>query len=77
MQNPHDERYSCQKVFNFLSQRFGIGECPNGARLQFDVRNQEPNEKLDSFLDHIEALRIKGAPEEPIETRNLEIMRKS
>ena len=76
LQKPHSERDSCQKIFNLLRRRFGIGDSPNDARLQFDVRKQEPNEKLDTFLDHLEALRIKAAPEESIKTRNLEIMRK-
>ncbi len=58
-----------------LSKRFGIGESPNDARLQFDARKQETGEKLDTFLDHLEALRIKAAPGESIKTRHLEIMR--
>ena len=59
-----------------LSKRFGIGECPNDARLQFETRKQEVDEKLDNYLDHLEALRVKAAPGEPVKTRNLEIMRK-
>ncbi len=37
---------------------------------------QEANEKLDSFLDDLEALRIRAAPDEPLKMQNLEIMRK-
>ena len=76
MQKPENERDSCEKVFILLSKRFGIGESPNDARLQFDVRKQETGEKLDTFLDHLEALRIKAAPGESIKTHHLEIMRK-
>ena len=60
MQKPDDERNSCDKIFTLLSKRFGIGESPNDARLQFDTRKQEVNDKLDNFLDHLEALRIKA-----------------
>ncbi len=71
MQKLEDERCSCDKIFSLLSKRFGIGESPNDARLQFDTRKQEVNEKLDNFLDHLEALRIKAAPGESVKTRNL------
>ena len=76
MQKPENERDSCEKVCMMLSKRFGIGEYPNDARLQFDVRKQESDERLHTFLDHLEALRIKAAPGESIQTHNLEIMRK-
>ncbi len=46
MQKPQNERDSCQKIFNLLSKRFGIGNSSKDARLQFDVRKQEPNENL-------------------------------
>ena len=59
-----------------LSKRFGIGASPSDARIRFDERKQQPNEKLDTFLDNLEALRIIVAPEEPLKTRNLEIMTK-
>ena len=49
MQKPEDEKNACNKIFILLSKRFGIGESPNDARLQFDTRKQEVNEKLDSF----------------------------
>ena len=76
MQKPENDRDSCEEVFMLLSKRFGIGESPNNERLQFDVRKQESGEKLDTFLDHLEALRIEAAPGETIKTRNLEITRK-
>ena len=76
MQKPAEERDTCNKIFTLLSQRFGIGNSHNDARLQFDVRRQAPDVLLDTFLHHLEALRIKAAPEEPVKTRNLEIMRK-
>ena len=44
--------------------------------MSFDERNQQPNEKLDTFLDDLEELRIRATPEEPLKTQNLEIMRK-
>ena len=76
MQKTESERDTCDKVFALLSKRFGIGASPSDARLRFDERKQQPNEKLDTFLDDLEALRIRAAPEEPLKTRNLEIMRK-
>ncbi len=76
MQKPAEERATRDKFFTLLSKRFGIGDSPNDARLQFDVRRQAPDEKLATFLDHLEALRIKAAPAESVKTRNLEIMRK-
>ncbi len=76
MQETETERDTCDKVFVLLSKRFGIGASPSDARLRFDERKQQPNEKLDTFLDDLEALRIRAAPEEPLKTRNLEIMRK-
>ncbi len=76
MQKTPVERDTCEKVFALLLKRFGIGASPSDARLRFDERKQQPNEKLDTFLDELEALRITAAPEEPLKTRNLEIMRK-
>ena len=68
MQKPEIGTDSCDKVIMLLSKRFGIGESPNDARLQFDVRKQETGEKLDTSLDHLEALRIEAAPGESIKT---------
>ena len=76
MQKTPAERYTCEKVFALLLKRFGIGASPSDASLRFDERKQPPNEKLDTFLDELEALRIRAAPEEPLKTRDLEIMRK-
>ncbi len=59
-----------------LLKRFGIGASPSDARLRFDERKQQPNEKLDIFFDELEALKIRAAPQEPLKTRNVEIMRK-
>ncbi len=49
MRKPDDERNSCDKILKLLSKRFGIGESPNHARLQFDTRKQEITERLDNF----------------------------
>ncbi len=76
MQKTETERDTCDKVFVLFSKRFGIGASPSDARLRFDEGKQQPNEKLDTFLDDLEALRIRAAPQEPLKTRNLEIMRK-
>ncbi len=76
MQKPEDEKNLCHKIFILLSKRFGLDESPNIASLQFDNKKQEVNEKLDNFLDHPEALRIKAALGEPVKTRNLELIRK-
>ncbi len=57
MQKLTEERDTCDKIFTILSKRFGIGDSPNEARLQFAVRRQALDEKLDTFLDHLEESR--------------------
>ena len=54
MQKTPAERDSCEKLFTLLSERFGIGASPSDARLRFDERKQQLNEKLGTFLDDLD-----------------------
>ena len=76
MQTTETQRDSCKKIIDMLLRRYGDGPSSSAARLQFDVGKQNQGEKIDTYLDDLEGLRIRGHPEETVETRNWEISKK-
>ena len=59
-----------------LLRRYRDGPSSSAARLQFDVRKPNQGEKIDTYLDDLEGLCIRGHPEETVKTRNWEISKK-
>ena len=76
MQQTEAERDSCQKIFDMLQRQYGDVFLCSAARLHFDVRKQNQGEKIDTYMDDSEGLRIPGHPDETIKTRSWEISKK-
>ena len=76
MQKTDAERHTCEKIFDMLLGRYGDGPSSSAARLQFDVRRQNQGEKIDTYLDNLQGLRIREDPDETVKARNWEISMK-
>ena len=58
-----EERYTADKIFEILLNRFGSGMKCHQAMIRFEKRRQRDDESIDRFLDYLESLRRRSDPE--------------
>ena len=76
MQKTETERDLCSNIFDMLLRRYGDGPSSSAAKLQCDVSKQNQGEKIDTYLDDLEGLRVRGHADETVKTRNWDISKK-
>ena len=71
-----EERYTADKIFEILLNRFGSGMKGHQAIMRFEKRKKRDDESIDRFLDDLESLRRRSDPEESTNRRNFSITSK-
>ena len=70
------QRYTAEKIFEILLNRFGSGLQGQQAMMHFEKRRQREDETIDKFLDYLEMLRRRSQPDESNRSLNLAVASK-
>ena len=65
------QRYTAEKIFEILLNRFGTGVQGHQAMMRFEKRRQRGEETVDKFLVDFEMLRRRSQPDESNSRMNL------